>query len=106
MNQSKNAFSTEICRVINFDLLGDYTIRIKFDDNTEQVVDFEPILQGPVFGPLRDPELFRKVNLDKLFGTLEWPNGADIDPSVLHDWPNHVDAIIQRQRKLLSTAGK
>jgi hypothetical protein len=85
MHRRYNATITEIYRVIDFKLLGDYTIRIKFNDNTEQVVDFEPILQGPVFGPLRDPELFRNLNLNKLFGTLEWPNGADIDPSVLHD---------------------
>ena len=106
MNQNDNAYSTEIYRVIDFELLGDYTIRIEFDDNTEQVVDFEPILHGPVFGPLRDPELFRKVNLDESFGTLEWPNGADFDPSVLHDWPEHIDAIIRRQHELFFITGK
>jgi hypothetical protein len=50
-----------------------------FDDQTERVIDFEPILSGPVFGPLKDKVLFNQVTLDE-FGTLEWPNGADIAP--------------------------
>ena len=32
-------------------------------------------------------------------GTLVWPNGADIAPGVLYDWPQHVDAIVQRRRQ-------
>jgi hypothetical protein len=44
MHRRYNATITEIYRVIDFELLGDYIIRIKINDNTEQVVDFEPIL--------------------------------------------------------------
>ncbi|MDP8957599.1 MAG: DUF2442 domain-containing protein [Actinomycetota bacterium] len=36
-----------------------------------------------MFEPLRtDPELFRRVRVES--GTIVWPNGADIDPVVLH----------------------
>lgn len=39
----------------------------------------------PVFEPLRqDPELFRQVRVDQELGTVVWPNGADLDPDVLH----------------------
>ncbi|MFQ5344316.1 MAG: hypothetical protein ACE5F6_22470, partial [Anaerolineae bacterium] len=41
----------------------------------------------------------RDTGLNEDFGTLEWPTGADIDPTVLHDWPEHVDSIIERRRK-------
>lgn len=91
--------SSELHRVAGFEIVGDYTIWIEFDDGTEQVIDFEPILYGPVFGPLRDVTVFNQVELDKDFGTLEWPTGADIDPTVLHDWPEHVDSILERRRK-------
>ena len=38
-----------------------------------------------MFEPLRgDPELFRKVRVDEELGTIVWPNGADMDPDVLH----------------------
>ena len=38
-----------------------------------------------MFEPLRaDPELFRQVRVDEELGTIVWPNGADMDPDVLH----------------------
>jgi hypothetical protein len=85
--------------VANFEIVGDYTLRLEFDDGTEQIIDFEPILLGPLFGPLCDLELFNQVRLDADLGTLVWPTGADIDPTVLHDWPQHVEAIIARRIK-------
>ena len=42
-----------IYRVEAFELVGSYTIRIVFDDATEQVVDFRPVLAGELYGPLR-----------------------------------------------------
>jgi len=77
----------------------DYVLSVRFDDGLERSIDFEPILSGPLFGPLRDPRLFRQVRVDADLGTLVWATGADIDPNVLHDWPRHVDAIIQRRRQ-------
>jgi len=91
--------STDVYRVTEFEIVADYTIRLRFNDGTEQTINFEPILYGPVFGQLRDQTLFKQVQLEENFGTLEWPNGADIDPTVLHDWPQHVDAIIERRKE-------
>jgi len=45
-------------------------------------VDIEPILDGSVFQPLRDPALFGQVAVDECSETIAWPNGADIDPEV------------------------
>ena len=56
-------------------------------------------VQRPLFGSLRDPHVFRQVRVDADLGTLVWPNGADIDPNVLYDWPRHVNAIVQRRRQ-------
>lgn len=89
-------------RVTSFALTGGYGMRLHFDDGTEQTVDLEPILSGPVFGPLRDRDLFQEVTIDADFGALVWPNGADIDPMVLHDWPVHVDGIIARRAAVLA----
>lgn len=92
-------FEQEIYDVIDYKVLAGYEIWLKFDDETERIIDFEPILLGPMFGPLRDQHLFQQVELDHELGTLVWPTGADIDPTVLHDWPQHVDAIMQRRRQ-------
>jgi len=91
--------STDVYRVTAFVIVADYTIQLQFNDGTEQTINFEPILYGPVFGQLRDLALFEQVQLEENFGTLEWPNGADVDPTVLHDWPQHVDAIIARRKE-------
>lgn len=37
-----------------------------------------------VFEPLRDPAYFAQVTVDPELGTVVWPNGADLDPMVLH----------------------
>jgi hypothetical protein len=76
-----------IHRVVRFDLLAAYTLRVGFEDGTEQTIDFRPVLEGEIFGPLRDLDLFRQVQIDPEVHTLVWPNGADFDPATLHDWP-------------------
>ncbi|MDQ3248031.1 MAG: DUF2442 domain-containing protein [Chloroflexota bacterium] len=100
-----NGFNpNELHDVTHFEIVGDYTICVRFDDKTEQTINFEPILHGPMFGPLRDLALFNQVKLDCDAGTLVWPTGADIDPTVLHDWPCHVDAIVKRREQFLVLA--
>ncbi len=93
-----------IYRVLAFEIVGPYTLRIQFDDNTWQTIDFRSILAGELYGPLRDPELFNKVQLDAEIGTLVWPNGADFDPATLHDWSVYAPALIARARQWESHA--
>jgi hypothetical protein len=76
-----------ICRVLSFEIVAPHTLRVVFDDATEQVIDFEPVLRGELCGPLGDQPLFNRVAIDSEAHTLIWPNGADFDPATLHDWP-------------------
>lgn len=76
-----------------FEQIGTYTLRVGFDDGTSQEIDFEPVLHGELFAPLRDPEVFARVRLDPEAENLVWPNGADFDPATLHDWPRVGDAM-------------
>jgi hypothetical protein len=76
-----------ICKVTSFAIVGPYTLTIAFDDSTSREINFRPILQGELYGPLRDLHLFEQVMLDGEVHTLVWPNGADFDPATLHDWP-------------------
>lgn len=48
---------------------------------------------------MRDLHPFRQACVDAELGTIVWPNGADIAPGGLYDWPQHVDALIQRRRQ-------
>jgi hypothetical protein len=75
-----------IYRVTSFQFVGPYTLRVQFDDQTEQVIDFEPVLAG---GTLPSASGFRPVS-SSTNGSRStypvWPNGADFDPATLHDW--------------------
>lgn len=82
--------------VTDFESTGPYTLRVSFDDGSSQIVNLEPVLYGEVFGPLRDLEFFRQVRLDPETKTLVWPNGADFDPYVLHEWPRVVGELARR----------
>lgn len=84
--------------VTRFELQDDYQIFVAFDDGAESTIDFEPVLYGEVYGPLRDKSLFRQVRLDPEIKTLVWPNGADFDPYVLHEWDRAVDNLAARLR--------
>jgi hypothetical protein len=84
-----------IHRVTSFELLGDHSLRVTFDDGLTRVIDFTPVLAGEIFGPLRDPALFSQVRVDPEVHTLVWPNGADFDPATLHDWPEHATLLEQ-----------
>jgi hypothetical protein len=64
-----------IHRVKEFQKIGPFTLRVHFDDGTDQAIDFRPVLIGD------------QVRLDDEAHTLIWPNGADFDPAMLHDWP-------------------
>ena len=47
------------------------------------VTDVLPLLDGPVFEPLRDPAYFAQFALDPDCWTVVWPNGADFAPEAL-----------------------
>jgi hypothetical protein len=88
-----------IHRIRSFEIVSDFTLRVLFDDQTEQIINFRPILAGELYGPLRDLQLFNQVCIDPEVHTLVWPNGADFDPSTLHDWPENESAFRELARR-------
>ena len=79
----------QIHEVTGFRKVKSRTLRVDFSDGTSRVIDFSRILRGEVYGPLEDDSLFDQVEVDPEVCTLVWPNGADFDPAILHDWPDH-----------------
>src|SRR5690242_15937214 len=88
-----------IYRVESFEIVSPYTLRVQFDDGTEQTINFEPVLTGDLFGPLRNLNVFNQVRIDPEVGTLVWPNGGDFEPATLHDWPELVDELTAQARQ-------
>lgn len=62
-----------------------YTLHLRFGDGVDGDVDLERLIRFEgVFEPLRVPEVFAAVRVNPELGTIVWPNGADLDPVVLH----------------------
>lgn len=81
-----NIHPQTLAKIIGFKQVGDFTLEIIFEDTKSPRIDFLPFLTGPLFEPLRDKSFFAKVSINPEAHTLVWPNGADFDPGMLHDW--------------------
>lgn len=93
-----------IYQIQAIEILEGYQLRLRFSDSSEQVVNFESVLAGDLYGPLRDLTLFKQVKIDPEVHTLVWPNGADFDPATLHDWPQYAQAFAKRAQQWSRTA--
>lgn len=65
--------------------IDNYNIWLSFDDGADGTVNLKKHLNGPVFGPLKDINVFKKVTFSKELSTITWPNGADFAPEFLRD---------------------
>lgn len=68
--------------------LDGYRLRLRFTDKTEGIIDFRQKIvgRGGVFKPLEDIDFFKQVVVDRIGGTLVWPNEVDFCPDVLYQF--------------------
>ena len=63
----------------------DYRLMLRFADGSSGSVDVSAMVDFTgVFEPLKDHDYFVRVEVDEELGSIVWPNGADLDPVVLH----------------------
>jgi hypothetical protein len=64
---------------------GQQRLFLRFEDGVEGEVDIAGIVGFTgILTPLAGTAFFAKVVADTETGTVTWPNGADLDPDVLH----------------------
>ncbi len=85
----------EIHKIRDVKIVGDYTLRLTYEDGKVNVVDLDGVLFGEIYAPLSDPALFRQVRIDPEVPTIVWPNGADFDPETLYYWDEYRPAWLQ-----------
>lgn len=93
-------------RITSVEVVAPYSLKLGFNDGLVRTVNLEAMLEGEIYGPLRDPAVFSQVILDPEVHTVIWPCGADFDPAILHDWPEHEPAFraaAKRWRSLTAT---
>lgn len=88
-----------IYKIISLKIIGPYTLELRFNDSTTAVINFEPVLHGKMYSPLKDLSLFNQVSIDPEVHTIVWPNGADFDPAILHDWENYFNEFLMRSEQ-------
>ena len=76
---------TRTARIHTVEPLEGFVLRLGFDDGTVREIDLEAELWGPMFEPLKDPEYFAQMVVDKDAGTVVWSNGADFAPEFLYE---------------------
>ncbi len=75
-----------ISRIVFVEALDSKRLFLRFKDGEEGIFNLEQSIQFTgVFEPLLDPSFFSQVYINPVSGTVEWPNGADLDPDVLHE---------------------
>lgn len=74
----------QLVDVIAVEVVGDYRLRLTFEDGTVGDVDFADREWSGVFEPLRDPSYFARVEVDPEAGTIAWPDGLDMAPEPLY----------------------
>lgn len=72
-----------ILRIDSAAVCGPHHLALSFNDGTSGIADVAPLLQGPIFQPLLQPDYFKRCELDRVCGTVAWPNGADFAPEAL-----------------------
>ncbi len=62
-----------------------YKLFVRFEDGISGEFDLAAATGfAGVFAPMRDSTVFASVTVNKELGTVQWPNGADLDPDVIY----------------------
>jgi hypothetical protein len=63
--------------------LEEYKLLLTFKNNEERIFDMSEYLDKGIFTELKNKKMFRTAHVS--FDTVEWANGADLDPEILYN---------------------
>lgn len=79
--------------------LSSYKIHCLFSNGEEKIVDLKNELNGEMFEPLKNKNIFMQFRVDDILKTLVWPNGADIAPYSLYEIGEPVAKSNRKQKR-------
>lgn len=62
--------------------LQNYKLLLTFENQENRIFDMNSYLDTGIFKELKDVKKFQSVRV--AFDTIEWSNGADLDPEILY----------------------
>lgn len=69
--------------VVHVEPLPDYHLKLTFKNGEIRVFDMNPYLNMGIFNELKNVSMFNTVRVS--FDTIEWENGAELDPETLFE---------------------
>jgi hypothetical protein len=86
-------------KVTEAEYLDDYRILLTFNTGEQKEVDLKDHLNGEIFKPLRDKNIFMQFTVNKDLDTIVWSNGADIAPYSLYDIGKTISKTVHIKKK-------
>ena len=71
--------------------LSDYRLELTFENDEKRIFDVKPYLHLGKLSELTDKNVFNSVRVS--FDTIEWDNGADLDPELLYEESTPADTL-------------
>lgn len=68
--------------IISVKAMQDFKLLITFDNGEIKLPDMKPYLDTGIYKELKNIEIFNSVRVS--FDTIEWSNGADLDPEEIY----------------------
>lgn len=65
-------------RIQSAKAIDDHTLVIEFDNKQKKKYDVTPLLEKEMFSPLKNPALFKAVQVEQGGYALTWNNNIDI----------------------------
>lgn len=62
--------------------ISNFRLLLTFENDEKKVFHMQEYLGKGIFSELKDEKLFQTVHVS--FDTIEWENGADLDPEILY----------------------
>ena len=69
--------------VVNVKPNEDYKLMLTFENGEKRIYDMIEYLNFGIFSELKDRGRFNTVHV--AFDSIEWSNGADLDPEILYE---------------------
>jgi hypothetical protein len=64
--------------------IDEYKLLLTFENGEARLFDTHPYLSKGIFKELKDLSMFKSARIS--FDTVEWVNGANIDPEALYEY--------------------
>ncbi|MEK7307201.1 MAG: DUF2442 domain-containing protein [Nitrospirota bacterium] len=62
--------------------ISDHRLLLVFSNDEQRIFDVKPYLNRGIFSQLQSDAIFNTAHIS--FDTVEWNNGADLDPELLY----------------------